>query len=162
VVATDFCAPMLEIAEKKRNRRKISEDDIRFLQADAQQLPFEENSFQIVSVAFGLRNVADTDLALSEMTRVCEVGGRVAVLEFSMPRWQPFSAVYGWYFRYILPRVGQLLAKNRRDAYNYLPQSVGEFPSGEKLADRMRQVGLTDVQIHPLTLGVATMYVGMK
>jgi demethylmenaquinone methyltransferase/2-methoxy-6-polyprenyl-1,4-benzoquinol methylase len=86
----------------------------------------------------------------------------VAVLEFSHPRWQPFKAVYGWYFRHVLPRIGQALARNRQDAYSYLPASVGEFPSGEALAERMRAAGLKDVSYHPLTLGVATLYMGAK
>ena len=96
------------------------------------------------------------------MARVCQSGGQVAVLEFSMPTWQPFKAVYGWYFRHVLPRIGQVLARNKRDAYNYLPQSVGEFPQGDALASRMRIAGLRDVCYYPLTLGVATLYVGTK
>ena len=115
-----------------------------------------------MSVAFGLRNVAETDVGLCEMVRVCAPGGSVAVLEFSMPRWQPFKAIYGWYFRHILPRIGQLLARNRHSAYNYLPASVGEFPEGEALAERMRAAGLADVWFRGLTLGVATLYVGTK
>ena len=126
------------------------------------RLPFEDNGFQIVCVAFGLRNVSDTDRGLREMVRVCEPGGKVAVLEFSMPRWQPFRGIYAWYFRRVLPAVGQWLARNRQDAYNYLPASVLEFPDGEALADRMRQAGLSSVQYYPLTLGIATLYVGQK
>jgi demethylmenaquinone methyltransferase/2-methoxy-6-polyprenyl-1,4-benzoquinol methylase len=132
------------------------------LEADAQQLPFSDDSFEIVSVAFGLRNVTDTDRGLREMTRVCAAGGRVVVLEFSMPRWQPLKALYGAYFRYVLPRIGQLLARNREEAYNYLPASVGEFPQGDALAAKMRDAGLTDVVWYPLTLGVATLYIGSK
>jgi demethylmenaquinone methyltransferase/2-methoxy-6-polyprenyl-1,4-benzoquinol methylase len=79
-----------------------------------------------------------------------------------MPRWQPFKAVYGWYFRNVLPRIGQALARNRQDAYNYLPESVGEFPSGEALAERMRAAGMREVRFYPLTMGVATLYVGQK
>ena len=79
-----------------------------------------------------------------------------------MPQWQPFRAIYGWYFRNILPRLGQWLARNDQDAYNYLPESVGEFPSGQELADRMAGVGLANVRFHRLTGGVATLYVGQK
>ena len=120
------------------------------------------NQFQIVSVAFGLRNVADTDQGLREMTRVCQPNGRVAVLEFSMPRWQPFKAVYGWYFRNVLPRLGQWLAANEEDAYSYLPSSVSQFPQDEEMADKMRAAGLENIQYYPLTFGVATLYVGQK
>lgn len=161
VVATDFCAEMLEIGEAKSQRAGTTER-VEFQPADTQQLPFDDEQFQIVSVAFGLRNVADTDRGLSEMTRVCQGGGRVAVLEFSMPRRQPLKALYGWYFRRILPRLGQLLARNRSGAYNYLPQSVGEFPSGEQLIERMRAAGLSRVDAYPFSFGIATLYVGAK
>ncbi len=161
IVGADFCRPMLAVGEQKRLKAGIAAG-LSFVEADAQQLPFPADSFQIVSVAFGLRNVCDTDRGLREMVRVCRPGGHVAVLEFSLPSWQPFKAVYGWYFRHVLPRIGQLLARNRQGAYNYLPASVGEFASGEALADRMRAAGLTRVRLLPLTLGVATLYVGAK
>ena len=96
------------------------------------------------------------------MVRVCRSGGRVAALEFSTPRAWPLSAIYAWYFRRVLPRLGQSLAPNRQAAYNYLPASVRDFPQGEALAGRMRASGLTRVQYHPFTLGVATLYVGTK
>ncbi|MFO0819425.1 MAG: bifunctional demethylmenaquinone methyltransferase/2-methoxy-6-polyprenyl-1,4-benzoquinol methylase UbiE [Pirellulales bacterium] len=161
VVGSDFCPEMLDIAEQKKQRAGIR-DQIQFVQADTQNLPFPDDKFQIVSVAFGLRNVSDTDQGLREMTRVCRPGGHVAVLEFSMPRWQPFKAIYGWYFRHILPRIGQWLARNSSSAYNYLPESVGEFPSGERLVARMTAAGLRSVRFYGLTGGVATLYVGEK
>jgi len=161
IVGSDFCPEMLEIANQKRDRLGIS-GDLTFLEADAQDLPFPDDYFQIVSVAFGLRNVADTDRGLREMTRVCQPGGKVAVLEFSMPTWQPFRGIYSFYFRRILPKIGQWLARNSSSAYSYLPESVGEFPSGEALAVRMREAGLRVVNYYPLTMGVATLYVGEK
>jgi demethylmenaquinone methyltransferase / 2-methoxy-6-polyprenyl-1,4-benzoquinol methylase len=160
IVATDFCREMLDIAEQKRDRRHL--ENIEFIEADAQQLPFPDETFAVVSVAFGLRNVADTDLGLREMTRVCRAGGTVAVLEFSQPRRQPFALLYGLYFRHVLPRLGQWLARNDQSAYNYLPESVGEFPSGQALLARMEQAGLHGTKLYPLTLGVATLYVGQK
>lgn len=161
IIAADFCLQMLEIGNAKKARAGIG-DGLTFVEADAQQLPFDDDRFQIVAVAFGLRNVSDTDRALREMARVCRPGGRVAVLEFSMPQWQPFRGLYGWYFRHILPRVGQWLTRNRHDAYNYLPSSVGEFPSGEALVSRLRDAGLRAVAVHRFTGGVATLYVGRK
>ena len=161
VVATDFCPQMLEIGEAKKQKAGIN-SEIRFLEADTLDLPFENDSFQIVTVAFGLRNVGDTQRGLQEMVRVCKPGGKVVVLEFSMPAWEPFRSIYGWYFRNILPRIGQWLAHNNQDAYNYLPQSVGEFSQGQALAERMTSAGLTQVGIRPLTFGVATLYVGSK
>ena len=161
IVATDFCAPMLEIGEAKKRRAGIG-GQLRFIEADTQQLPFDDDSFQIVSVAFGLRNISDTDRGLTEMVRVCARGGKVAVLEFSMPGRQPLRGMYRWYFNNVLPRIGQWMARNNQDAYHYLPASVGEFPSGGKLATRMAAAGLGTVTYRPLTFGVATLYVGTK
>jgi demethylmenaquinone methyltransferase / 2-methoxy-6-polyprenyl-1,4-benzoquinol methylase len=161
VVGADFCHEMLAIGRAKADRAGHN-GRVTFIEADAQQLPFPDNHFQIVCVAFGLRNVTDTDRGLREMARVCRPGGRVAVLEFSMPRWQPFRGIYRWYFRRVLPKVGQALMRNKSAAYSYLPESVGEFPDGDALAERMRSAGLHEVRYWPLTLGVATLYVGVK
>lgn len=161
VVGADFCHPMLERARQKSAQANGS-GRAHFVEADAQQLPFPDEYFQLVSVAFGLRNVSDTDRGLREMVRVCRPGGRVVVLEFSLPTLAPLRAAYLWYFRHVLPRIGQALARNRHEAYSYLPASVGEFPAGEALAERMRGAGLTRVEFWPLTLGVATLYVGVK
>lgn len=161
IFGADFCRPMLEIARQKAARTG-SDGRVNFIEADAQNLPLPSDAFQIVSVAFGLRNVADTDRGLAELTRVCAPGGQVAVLEFSTPAWQPFKAIYGWYFRNVLPRIGKFFARGSEDAYEYLPTSVGEFPQGEALAERMRAAGLCDVRRYPLTFGVATLYVGKK
>jgi demethylmenaquinone methyltransferase/2-methoxy-6-polyprenyl-1,4-benzoquinol methylase len=160
VVGADFCHEMLVVGAQKS--QQADDGSVRFLEADAQALPLPDEAFQIVSVAFGLRNVADTDRGLAEMTRVCRPGGRVAVLEFSQPTWLPMRLVYGFYFRHVLPRVGELLSPNRDEAYRYLPASVGEFPCGEALVERMRGAGLVDVTFTPLTFGVATLYVGTK
>jgi demethylmenaquinone methyltransferase/2-methoxy-6-polyprenyl-1,4-benzoquinol methylase len=161
IIGADFCPQMLEIGRRKQQRAGIG-PELTFIEADAQHLPFEDNRFSIVSVAFGLRNVADTNCGLAEMTRVCRPGGQVAVLEFSTPRLQPLRGFYLFYFRYILPRIGQFFARNKSSAYEYLPASVGQFPDGEALAERMRAVGLKNVKYWPLTLGVATLYVGKK
>ncbi len=161
VVGTDFARPMLRIARHKA-RRAAAERHVAFLEADTQKLPFSANTFEVVAVAFGLRNVSDTDRGLREMARVCRAGGRVGVLEFSIPRARPIRMIYQAYFRHLLPRVGQALARNGHSAYNYLPASVGEFPQGAALADRMRAAGLADVHLHPLTFGIATLYAGAK
>jgi demethylmenaquinone methyltransferase/2-methoxy-6-polyprenyl-1,4-benzoquinol methylase len=161
IVGADFCHEMLEIGRDKGEKAGAN-GRLSFVEADALQLPFPEDYFQIVSVAFGLRNVSDTMRGLAEMVRVCRAGGRVAVLEFSQPRVWPLGAIYRAYFRYVLPRIGQALARNRHAAYNYLPQSVGEFASGAKLAEMLSSAGLREVSFHPMTLGVATLYVGTK
>ena len=167
VMATDFTPEMLRLAEGKRDKqwgKQIAEGaaPLTFLEADTQHLPFENDRFQIVSVAFGLRNVTNTELGLNEMIRVCQPGGRVAVLEFSMPTNPLFNVIYRNYFKYVLPRIGQLFAKNKQSAYNYLPASVSEFPYGKALADKMEACGLTNVTWTPLTFGIATLYLGQK
>jgi demethylmenaquinone methyltransferase/2-methoxy-6-polyprenyl-1,4-benzoquinol methylase len=165
VIGTDFAHGMLTRAASKADRKVPGNgrcSPIAFLEADTQQLPFADDRFQIVTVAFGLRNVTDTGAGLGEMIRVCQPGGRVVVLEFSMPGNRVLRGLYSWYFRHVLPRIGQLLASNRESAYNYLPESVSEFPYGEALADIMRGCGLGQVTWKPLTFGIATLYVGTK
>lgn len=160
IVAADFCRPMLVIGKEKSARRRGS--PIQFIEADALDLPFPDNTFGLVSVAFGLRNVADTDRGLSEMARVCRPGGRVLVLEFTLPRVPVVGSLYRWYFQRVLPRIGQALARNRHSAYNYLPASVQEFPQGSALLQRMAAAGLRDAKAFPMTLGIATLYSGTK
>jgi demethylmenaquinone methyltransferase / 2-methoxy-6-polyprenyl-1,4-benzoquinol methylase len=161
VVGADFCRPMLAIGREKCHRAG-ADGKVALVEADAERLPFPDDCFQIVCVAFGLRNVSDTDAGLREMARVCRRGGRVAVLEFSAPTGRLFAAVFHWYFRRLLPQIGQTLARNSQEAYNYLPASVGQFPQGEALAERLRGAGLTDVRFIPFTFGVATLYTGTK
>ena len=160
VVGADFTHEMLALANRKVE--SLPNGAIDFVEADAQRLPFADDRFQIVSVAFGLRNVADTKQGLREMARVCAPGGRVIVLEFSLPRNRLIGGLYGWYFRNVLPRLGQLISRNRQSAYSYLPDSVSEFPSGERLAAMMNSCGLERVTWQPLTFGLATVYVGAK
>ena len=161
VIGSDFCHAMLEIARDKQVAGQPSAR-IDFLEADTQSLPFPEDTFQCVTVAFGLRNVADTDQGLRELTRVCKPGGQVMVLEFSSPRIWGLRQAYGFYFRNVLPRIGQWFARNDKSAYKYLPESVGQFPDGQALAARMTAAGLQDVHFTPLTCGVATIYEGHK
>lgn len=159
VVGSDFCFEMLAVGIQKS---KQCRRDVTFIEADAQNLPFADNQFQIVSAAFGLRNVANTDQGLAEMVRVCRPQGQIAVLEFSIPRYQPIKGLYGWYFKNVLPRIGQFLARNDSSAYNYLPDSVGEFPCYEKLTERMLAAGCSSAKFYPLTGGIATLYIGIK
>ncbi|MCR9198927.1 MAG: bifunctional demethylmenaquinone methyltransferase/2-methoxy-6-polyprenyl-1,4-benzoquinol methylase UbiE [Planctomycetaceae bacterium] len=157
VIATDFTHGMLKLAEDKRKDRNVV-----FLEADTQTLPFDDDQFQLVSVAFGLRNVSSTIGGLQEMTRVCRPGGRVVVLEFSLPDNRLLSRTYQWYFRNILPKLGQLLVRNRQAAYEYLPQSVSEFPCGNDLTGIMEEAGLERTSFKKLTGGIATVYIGYK
>jgi demethylmenaquinone methyltransferase / 2-methoxy-6-polyprenyl-1,4-benzoquinol methylase len=156
IVGADFCHEMLVRASDKAAGR------IRLVEADAQALPFPDNAFQIVAVAFGLRNVTDMDRGLSEMVRVARPGGRIAILEFSRPRNRLVGPLFTFYFRQVLPRIGQLLARSNENAYRYLPESALRFPDYEVLADKMRGHGLVGVRYLPFTFGIATLYVGMK
>ena len=175
VIGADFTHEMLQRAKRKRDRldrrherpttggRAITVSSVPvFLEADTLRLPFRDDTFQIVSVGFGLRNVTDTDQGLREMIRVCRPGGRVAVLEFSMPDHPIIGRLYRFYFRHILPHIGQKVSDSEEAAYNYLPRSVAEFPQGEVLAERMRAFGLETVWWNRLTFGIATLYCGRK
>ncbi|HEY1378914.1 MAG TPA: bifunctional demethylmenaquinone methyltransferase/2-methoxy-6-polyprenyl-1,4-benzoquinol methylase UbiE [Gemmataceae bacterium] len=161
IVAADFCHPMLVRGVAKAARCGAA-DRVRFVEADAQRLPFPDGTFQITCVAFGLRNVTDTDLGLAEMARVTRPGGRVAVLEFSKPRGRLVGGAYRFYFRHVLPRVGQWFSRSPDAAYHYLPASVLEFPDYEALLAKMERHGLTQTRYYPLTFGIATLYVGVK
>lgn len=161
VIGTDFCAPMLDRARTKGRSKLFAELPVQFIEADTMHLPFDDDHFQASTVAFGLRNVSDTLAGLKELVRVTRQGGTVAILEFSRPYLPGLKQVYEFYFKYILPRVGQAMARNKQSAYNYLPESVMEFPSGEALAELMRQAGMSDIRMYPLTLGVATLYIGV-
>ena len=160
VTGADFCHEMLTRADEKAKRTETP--NVTFCEADTQSLPFASDTFQITTVAFGLRNVADTDRGLAEMARVTKPGGRVAILEFSRPRHWFFGRMYKAYFKLLLPLVGQLFSRSKDKAYKYLPASVQQFPDGEALAERMRAAGLTDVEFRPFTFGISTLYVGRK
>jgi demethylmenaquinone methyltransferase/2-methoxy-6-polyprenyl-1,4-benzoquinol methylase len=161
IVGVDFCPELLARAVAKVRRRK-AEQRIRLIEADAQHLPLPDSYFQIVCVAFGLRNITDMDQGIREMVRVARPGGRVAILEFSRPRNWLVRRPYLFFFRKILPAVGQFLSRSPDSAYRYLPESVMQFPDYEELAERLRNHGLVDVRFVPFTGGIATLYVGTK
>jgi demethylmenaquinone methyltransferase/2-methoxy-6-polyprenyl-1,4-benzoquinol methylase len=162
VVGSDFCNAMLQIADRKTKKATRENEKATFIEADSQALPFDDDQFQCVTVAFGLRNVTDTMRGLSEMHRVCKPGGQVMILEFSRPYIIGLRQLYQFYFTSVLPKIGQLFAKNDKSAYQYLPESVGLFPDGEELASLMREAGMVNVRYTPLTFGVATIYEGWK
>src|SRR5205823_9262986 len=134
IVAADFCHEMLERGRHKA-RQARADQRITFIEADVQRLPLPDDVFQISTVAFGLRNVTDTDKGIAEMARVTQPGGRVAILEFSRPSHWLFGRLYRAYFRYLLPLVGQVISRSKDNAYRYLPASVQEFPDGAALAE---------------------------
>ena len=133
-----------------------------FLAADTLTLPFLDNTFDVVSVGFGIRNVLDLEMGIREMTRVAAPGGRVVILEFTQPTHPLFRGLYYFYFTKILPFVGNLISRNKDDAYGYLPRSVMKFPDCDALKAVMEQCGLTDVHFYRKTFGIVAIHVGKK
>lgn len=158
VIATDFCHPMLERASEKA---KATHHAPYFLEADTLTLPFADDSFDVVASAFGFRNLANYAHGLAEMRRVLKPGGRVAILEFSRVRWPVFGPLFRFYFRRVLPQLGTLVS-GVQGAYQYLPDSVAQFPDQEALAARMREAGLVKVCYRNFSGGVAALHLGEK
>lgn len=162
VVGGDFTPQMLVRAEGKRRERGSRAGRVRFLLADAMNLPFADGEFDAATVAFGIRNVEDVVGGLRELARIVKPGGRVLVLEFSRPPGAIFRSLYLFYFRRLLPRVGAWFARRGGEAYRYLPDSVMGFPDPEELATLMRRAGLEEVRFERLTRGIATLHVGVR
>lgn len=152
VIATDFCAEMLEHASSRGVRKTLV--------ADALDLPYEEGEFDVVTVAFGLRNMGDYELALKEMHRVLKPGGHLFILDFSLPK-GVLRAPYRFYLHNVLPKMAGLLTKEK-DAYEYLGGSIEQFPSGEAMISLLEKSGLLEGSATPMTFGVVTVYEGVK
>jgi demethylmenaquinone methyltransferase/2-methoxy-6-polyprenyl-1,4-benzoquinol methylase len=161
IIGTDFCREMLVVGLDKVHKAGAA-GRVTLVEGDAQRLPLPGDSFAVVSVAFGLRNVRDTVQGIDEMIRVARPGGKVAILEFSRPRGRILGRLYLVFLRRLVPRIGQALAPNDDRAYDYLPRSVLEFPDGQAMLDLLASRGLTELKQYPLTLGIATLYVGSK
>jgi demethylmenaquinone methyltransferase / 2-methoxy-6-polyprenyl-1,4-benzoquinol methylase len=148
VLGFDFAYPMLDAGRSKLTGRSIEPAC-----ADALRLPLRDHSVDGAMVAFGVRNLADLDTGLRELARVIRPGGRLVVLEFMTPHWQPFRSLYLFYFRRVLPLVGRLVSRHG-SAYTYLPESVLEFPEPAEFARHMERAGFTDVQWDVMTGGI--------
>lgn len=158
VVGLDFCRPMLEIARRKAGD---GQRELPFVEGDALRLPFADESFDVVTIAFGLRNLAGVEEGLRELRRVLKAGGRVAVLEFSSPVVPGFSALFRFYMTRVLPSIGGFISGSR-GAYEYLPDSVLKFPDQKRLATLMREAGFEEVEYRNLTGGVAALHTGTR
>jgi demethylmenaquinone methyltransferase / 2-methoxy-6-polyprenyl-1,4-benzoquinol methylase len=155
VVGTDFVPEMLSIARRKA-------PDIEFETADVMNLPFEDASFDVASISFGIRNVSDPRQGIAEMARVVRPGGRVMVLEFGQPRGRLFCRMYDFYRRNVLPKVGGIVT-GKQDAYEYLEESAGRFPCGDEFVGLMRDTGrFASIEYRPLTFGIAYLYRGTR
>jgi demethylmenaquinone methyltransferase/2-methoxy-6-polyprenyl-1,4-benzoquinol methylase len=150
VLGSDFCHPMLLAARVKRPAAELFE-------ADALRLPLRDHSLDLITVAFGFRNLANYRRGIEEALRVLKPGGTAAILEFSQPRNRAFRAAYNFYSRGILPAIGGLISGSR-DAYTYLPDSVRKFPSADELEEQMRAAGFREVRHEFMTGGIVALH----
>ncbi len=161
IQALDFSAEMLTFADVKLKKKSQDQADIseriKFQQGDAEELPFENDRFDVAMVAFGIRNVNNIPKALSEAARVLKPGGRFAILEFSMPSSALIGALYRVYFRQILPRIGALFSGDA-EAYRYLNESAEAFPARDEFAKVITGSGFSAVEVLPMTFGLVTVY----
>ena len=157
VLGSDFCHPMLVAARQKIARRKAP---AAVFEADALHLPVSYASLDLITVAFGFRNLANYQAGLLEMRRVLKPGGMAAILEFSQPRNPLFAAAYEFYSRRVLPLIGGALTGSG-DAYRYLPESIRKFPTADELAEAMRRSGFEEVRYEYLTGGVVALHLGI-
>jgi len=162
VVACDFCRPMVVRARAKVGRAGLGHRAA-VVEADALRLPVADAAADAACCAFGVRNLPDEAAGLAELVRVVRPGGRAVVLEFHRPRGRgPLAALFGLYFRRILPTLGARISGGRHGGYAYLVRSIGAFGPPERLAGAMRQAGLEDVTVEPLPGGIASVYVGTR
>jgi demethylmenaquinone methyltransferase/2-methoxy-6-polyprenyl-1,4-benzoquinol methylase len=160
VVLADINDSMLKVGRDRLVDRGIT-DNVRFSQADAQYLPFPDNTFDVITIAFGLRNVTDKDMALRSMYRVLKPGGKLLVLEFSKPPNQLLSKIYDGYSFNILPKLGKLFA-NDADSYQYLAESIRMHPDQETLMGMMDNAGFANTDYHNMTGGIVALHRGVK
>lgn len=161
----DFTYEMLPIAKRKASACRSGNGTYiaaQFLQGDAMSLPLPDGCCDVVSIAFGIRNVARPAKAMAEFVRVLRPGGRVIVLEFSLPKNPALLAGYNFYFRHVMPRTATLISGDKSGAYKYLPRSVNTFIDRAGMVDMMQTAGLTQVVARPLTFGIAVCYRGVK
>jgi demethylmenaquinone methyltransferase/2-methoxy-6-polyprenyl-1,4-benzoquinol methylase len=160
IIGLDISEEMLKIGRKKIEKRSYSHR-ISLQYGDAEDLSFEDDFFDGITVAFGVRNFENLARGLSEMRRVLKPGGRVVVLEFSRPRKFPVKQVYQFYFNLILPVIGRVFSRDQ-SAYTYLPESVNRFPEREQFILAMEQAGFAQCKYRSLTFGIATIYYATK
>jgi len=159
VIGLDFSKNMLKIGQEKVDKLQLNQ--VKLVHGNAMELPFEDNSFDYVTIGFGLRNVPDYMTVLKEMQRVVKPGGKVVCLETSQPTIIGFRQLYFFYFRFVMPVFGKLFAKSYKE-YSWLQESARDFPGMKELANMFREAGLKDIEVKPYTLGVAAMHLGYK
>ncbi len=164
VTGLDFTPAMLEIARRKqaRNLRTEQAVKVQYMQGDAMALPFENAAFDVVSIAFGIRNVSEPTKAISEFARVLKPGGRLVVLEFDRPAWFPMRQLNDFYCGWVMPRTATWIAGDRSGAYRYLPKSVGGFMTRDMMTRAIEHAGFSGVSATPLTFGICVCYCGTR
>ncbi|MCH8535400.1 MAG: bifunctional demethylmenaquinone methyltransferase/2-methoxy-6-polyprenyl-1,4-benzoquinol methylase UbiE [Flavobacteriaceae bacterium] len=160
IIGLDISKGMLSVGEKKIAKKNLS-TKIEMVQADSEDMPYEDNTFDAITVAFGVRNFEHLEKGLTEIRRVLKPNGIFVVLETSVPTKFPFKQGYKFYSNFVLPTIGKLFSKDR-DAYSYLSESAQEFPYGEEFKTILEKTGFTNTQFFPQTFGVATIYVSTK
>ncbi|MBQ51482.1 MAG: bifunctional demethylmenaquinone methyltransferase/2-methoxy-6-polyprenyl-1,4-benzoquinol methylase UbiE [Leeuwenhoekiella sp.] len=160
IIGLDISAGMLSVGKEKVAAKNL-DDRIKMVQGDSENLPFEDDYFDAITVAFGIRNFETLEKGLAEILRVLKPGGIFVILETSVPTKFPFKQGYGLYTKTLLPLIGRVFSKDR-DAYAYLSESASVFPYGEKLNNILRKTGFTHVEANPQTMGVATIYSASK
>lgn len=159
VYRLDFSKNMLRVGEQKIKERQLT--NVKLIHGNAMNLPFPDNTFDYVTIGFGLRNVPDYMAVLKEMHRVVKPGGKVVCLETSQPTLIGFRQLYYFYFRFIMPLFGKLFAKSYEE-YSWLQESARDFPGRDELAEMFRAAGFVDIEVKPYTFGVAAMHLGYK
>jgi len=160
VIGIDISVGMLDIGREKLRKQNL-DPRVELLEGDSESIQFEDNKFDAIIVAFGVRNFENLGKGLEEMLRVLRPGGKAVILEFSQPKTFPFKQGYNFYFKSILPKIGRLVSKDS-SAYTYLPESVNAFPDGDDFLDIMKGIGYKNVACDPQTLGVSSIYTGTK
>lgn len=160
IIGVDISSGMLEVAKRKINERNLNEVFSVKL-GDSEKLPFEDNHFDAITVAYGVRNYENLEKGLADMRRVLKPGGKMVILEFSKPKVFPVKQLYNFYFKYITPFLGRVFSKDQR-AYSYLPESVAAFPDGKTFTALMDKVGFKQTKHRPLTFGISAIYTGIK
>ena len=160
IIGVDISVEMLEVGKVKIKKKGL-EDIIELKEGDSENLPFEDNTFDAITVAFGVRNYENLIKGMKEMNRVLKPGGRLMILELSTPTIFPFKQLYLSYFKYVLPIIGRITSKDPK-AYQYLYESVQAFPNGKDFVKVMGNTGYQSNEFMPLTLGICSIYTGIK
>ena len=160
VIGLDISAGMLAVGEQKMIKNKV-DSIIKMQLGDSENIPYDSNYFDALTVGFGVRNFENLELGLAEMLRVLKPGGKAVILEFSKPKRFPIKQIFGFYSRYLIPFFGKRISKDAQ-AYSYLPESVAAFPEGKDFEDILRKIGYKNIESTLVSGGIATIYAGIK